>query len=296
MDISQKGKWFGSGRLFGFYNPLGNDLQKARDPFINYFTLARLSHSTNDQIRQAVAENLSGRLERGIDQKKALAILTKFDQRVVSSSMIEKIHQEFPGLEIVRAVCDHPNTKRMLLLQIVAASGTNEIALDAYQRISGELSISEIDYLSLRKLHPQIAYWLVLNQNTGQFALMDLLVMPGYSRDLYEVAFWKFSTVMTREEARFVALARSTPPQVVRKVLKYPQLPADLAAEIISGLTRKSAGFDKADIDQAVMRMRMCAQPFLEILAHLDVINPELADGIYALLESSPRIIPAPIP
>lgn len=286
MDIPQTGKWFGYGRFFGFHNPLGHDLQKARDPFINYSTLARLSRSANEQIQKSVAENLSGRLERGIDQKEALAILTKFDQRVVSSGVIEKLYQSFPGVEMARAVCDHPKTDRKLLLQIVATSGTNEIALDAYRRISGELSINEIEYLSLRKLHPQIAYWLVLNQNTSQFALMNFLVMPGYSRDLYEVAFWKFSTVMTREEARFVALVEATPPPVVRKVLKYPQLPADLAAEIISGLTRKSAGFDKADIDQAVMRMRMCAQPFLEILAHLDVINPELADGIYALLES----------
>jgi hypothetical protein len=289
MDIRQKGKWFGPGRAFGFHNPLGNDLQKARDPFINYATLAGLSHSGNDQVRQAVAENLLGRLERGIDRQVAQFFLREFDQRTVSSGLIEKLYQRFPDSEMVRAVCDHPKTDRKLLLQIVATSGADEIALVAYQKIFETLSISEIDYLALRKLHPQIAYGIALNHNASQYALMNLLVMPGYSRDLYEVAFSKFSPIMTREEARFVALARSTPPQVIRKVLKYPQLPADLAAEIISGLTRKSAEFYKFEIDQAVMRMRMCAQPFLEILGHLDKMNSELADGVYSFLESSPK-------
>lgn len=54
MKVRQKGKWFGYGRILGFHNPFGSDLLKARDPFINLNTLARLSRSSNDFIRQAI--------------------------------------------------------------------------------------------------------------------------------------------------------------------------------------------------------------------------------------------------
>jgi len=55
------GSLFGYGRLFGVHNPLGSDIGKARDPFINLRTLARLSQSNDPQIRSAVVNNLAQR-------------------------------------------------------------------------------------------------------------------------------------------------------------------------------------------------------------------------------------------
>ncbi len=56
-----KGSMFKHGRAFGIHNPFGSDIGKAKDPFINLNTLAKLSFHADQAVRNAVALNLGNR-------------------------------------------------------------------------------------------------------------------------------------------------------------------------------------------------------------------------------------------
>ncbi len=53
-----KGSLFKHGRVLGVHNPFSNNITKARDPFINLKTLARLSFHSDQAVKDAVALNL----------------------------------------------------------------------------------------------------------------------------------------------------------------------------------------------------------------------------------------------
>jgi len=70
------------------HNPFGKALGKASDPYINSFTLVRLSHSKDQNVRAAVAENLAARLSRGSLTFFERKNFPRFDRMVVVQSLL----------------------------------------------------------------------------------------------------------------------------------------------------------------------------------------------------------------
>jgi hypothetical protein len=55
-------------RWFGMHNPFGGDMGKAGDPYVNLWSLARLSHK--EQIHKAIARNIIDRFKQGREVKR----------------------------------------------------------------------------------------------------------------------------------------------------------------------------------------------------------------------------------
>lgn len=100
------GSLFRYGRIFGVHNPFGSDIGKAKDPFINLNTLARLSYHENHAIKDIVVKNLRKRfyLDLGLDLKK----LSLFNRQVLIKALIdiETYSAGYP-YHLPRALADH---------------------------------------------------------------------------------------------------------------------------------------------------------------------------------------------
>jgi hypothetical protein len=75
------------GRGFGMHNPFGDDIGKARDPFLNLGTLARLSFAASSEIKKAVAENLAFRFTQAMSPRQLMKV-SLVNKAVVADALI----------------------------------------------------------------------------------------------------------------------------------------------------------------------------------------------------------------
>ena len=98
-----RGSVFGNGRILGVHNPFGSDLAKASDPFIKLSTLARLSHSGDPQVRQAVIDNLWAKDNHYNPRHKVtLKDIDAFDRLLLLQGLTEKVESS-PWLGVTGA-------------------------------------------------------------------------------------------------------------------------------------------------------------------------------------------------
>jgi hypothetical protein len=100
-----RGSMFGHGRILGVHNPFGSAIGKARDPFINLRTLARLSSGANKNIRTEAAKNLAQRLK---SRKFNLKLLSIFNIEV-----IREVLTEVSDNKVLKRVLDHCNDENV---------------------------------------------------------------------------------------------------------------------------------------------------------------------------------------
>jgi hypothetical protein len=86
-----KGSMFGYGRIFGIHNPLGSDMGKAKDPYINNWTLLRLSCNLRADVRGEACINLAKRIEQGAFLHEKLLTLLTHPERPIIVKVVETI-------------------------------------------------------------------------------------------------------------------------------------------------------------------------------------------------------------
>lgn len=85
-------------RRLGWHSFFDTPFNKAKDPFMNLWTLSRLSHSKNGEVRAAVAENLRNRLSHEVvfvREKDYRFILKSFNVDVVAETFTRLTRQHY---------------------------------------------------------------------------------------------------------------------------------------------------------------------------------------------------------
>ncbi|MCU0641550.1 MAG: hypothetical protein MUC35_05625 [Candidatus Margulisbacteria bacterium] len=80
-----RGSVFGPKRFLAVHNPFDGDMGKAGDPYLNWHSLAKLSHRKSPEVRKSVTDNLAGRLNARFQP----FLIELFDAKVVHSALIQ---------------------------------------------------------------------------------------------------------------------------------------------------------------------------------------------------------------
>src|SRR3989339_566511 len=193
------GSWFGNGRILGTHNPWGSDLAKARDPFINFRTLARLSFHSDPQVKEAVVANLLGRTSELSEEKDKVVL--RFCDRALASVLIKEnnSYTHLPYIKIVekatpdelekmshhpsqyvrRGVAQRRETPKLALLRLIGET-YREIALAAFDSAEDSLTSGELSAFIGSKV-PELVLRLVAHPKIPRSVLIQFII--GNYRD-----------------------------------------------------------------------------------------------------------------
>jgi hypothetical protein len=282
-----KGSLFQYGRFLGVHNPFGSDLGKARDPFINLYTLGRLSHTSNlsdrggaaarTQVVNAVAANMAVRLSHG--QVKP-AQLKRFSLDVLLSArdIIKTFSDQETGMEVVKqAIFAAERESRWPLkkVEIYLAEVKDEQELAGLKRIQKKVPGPEAFLLIAD--HP-------LASRRVLFQLCCVSDKCFYHPRKSEI-FERIKNGLSTAEIDKIAIELKVPNSYLTrdfalKVLSHPRLSAALAVKMLDRVARhyefRAESPDELDeVRQFFTVIDPANRP--PVLAELAKTNPKLA-------------------
>ena len=225
-------RMFGPGRFF-IHPPFSSDLSKARDTFIRFKTLVRLSHLKGTAIRSAVADNLAVRL--AADLKPAL--IPKFNPEVFIEALIR-------AREINEAVVQSTE-----LIDILGKATPKDLE---------KLATSQAEIIRL---------FVAGSKNAPRETLLNMT----FDKSAAGLAAYKnLEQGLTRGELTRISLSGNPP--VMKQVILHHRTPADLAAKIILELIEKSGLAEKGAMEISKFALSLLdsdkQKDIMEILAN----------------------------
>ncbi|MFA6549530.1 MAG: hypothetical protein WCT39_06360 [Candidatus Margulisiibacteriota bacterium] len=266
-----QGSIFGNGRFCGVHNPLGSDLGKASDPYINLRTLSKLSHSKYPEVATAAAKTLALRIETGFnpnylysfDRNVLITALAKVRQigsfniasaltgkadifeicvlNLINSASTEQLSQlaNSQAYVVRRLLANNVKTPTPILMKL-ADDKINCVAFEAFKTIEHSLQPAELAAFA-NSDNLQIREKVAENPNTPRSALLTLALNSEWPREAF-LAFNNLESGLTADELSM--LAGSSHDYQLLCVAKNPKTPRnallDLALTGIPKLPKKS--------------------------------------------------------
>jgi len=202
-----EGSLFRYGRFFGVHNPLGSKLGKAKDPFINLKTLARLSYEASPIIRNAVIKNLVwGKFLSGFIAK----VTPRFNSEVFIDALA--------GSVIIKTLPEKPLGLPQEISSIIEKAAPKEL-----ERLS-------------KSKCPKVLECVAKNQKTPRNVLFDLIINQRIPNYISLTAYSTLERDLTTDELNQIA----DDPLLKERVVLGAHASAEAIANALSKVIKKS--------------------------------------------------------
>ncbi|MCX5748818.1 MAG: hypothetical protein NTZ10_01040 [Candidatus Saganbacteria bacterium] len=263
---------FGHGRFLGVHNPLSSNVRKAEDPFINNWTLRRLSMSDDQDVQNKVIKQLARRMESGTISVEKLMSIPKVlrNQALVYLNTIAEVY--FAGGIIPEAFCIH-------MIRLPGIDLQSRVM--AFNTVKASLSFGEIQAVveSLNDGDPMLAL-LSFADNADRKALMRIIEK---SPEDHSNAFKRLSEGLSGADISQI-YTTCKDKAVMGLIAAHPETPQTVLLDIALKLPRAKAPIEGVHRAQAILLFHHLEGDVIERLFNV-------ADNIYILelIKSQPN-------
>jgi len=305
-----KGSMFGYGRLFWVHNPLGSRIGKAKDPYINLWTLSRLSRSPKIDTKNPAIENFSNRLKGPLD-KSTVKFVFKMDCATISEVLSKDLYL-------------HPWLQMPILQFMGRAWRDKQLPADLYKKALMKLTsypkyehseIAKVAYFAVEKDLTSADLEEIAKQGPSSAIVEDIMSHPCMLRNIachlanaeYEdesVNIKVYETIrprLTPEELDILSQSKSG--RILENVCFHPKAGAAAVAKAVFGLMQECGIveydcygkshriYDRYELDRACIFILPRKEGILHILAELKKLDGELARLMTERIQSNEPLI-----
>lgn len=309
-----KGSLFGHGR-FIIHNPLGSRLGKAMDPYINLGTLSRLSRSEKIEVRNAVEQNITGRLRAPLSKACVDDIFRRINRDMISrvlsnEAFIDKGVQDavsafMAGAKKYDLRNDHYR-RALIMIASVPSNVNAENSLIAFSLLAEDITTNELELIAMLgpsldvanimasdKVIPDALFRGIPKKMSRRAFLLLGLHDHGTDNGICLNVFLKLEKGLTRKELDFLSVSKSKRMQerICLTGLSSPQAVANAVLGMTAGT---GAEYDMKYLEKASLLIAARVAQANEILSYLIKADANLTNLIIKRMsqsKGSPMII-----
>jgi len=312
-----KGSLFGYGRLFGVHNPLGSKIGKAKDPYINLWTLSRLSRSPQINTKNAAIENFSNRLKGPVDKITVKRIFA-MDHRILIEVLSKDIYthpwlqkpildfiaqSSIPGRRPVRNKNLPEETYRKALIRLTSyPEGEHPyLAMTAFFQLCDHLTSSDLEEIAKQGPSTAIVDDMLghgcMNRNIACYLAnadyKDESVNERIYKDLQERLSPEELDILSQSKSErikeYVCFNRKAGPATVAKAVHGLMQERGILEYDCSGKSHRI--YKKHEIDRACIYIIVRKEGLLDILAEIKKLDSELALSMVKRIQSNEPLV-----